>query len=173
MPTLIELSGAANPAGGDPLDGSSLVPLLSAGRGLREGDVIGEYLAEGAVAPVVMIRRGRLKFVSSPGDPDQLFDLESDPNELANLAGSPAHQRELAQFRRDVAERWDLVGLHADILASQRRRRLVANALAVGAETAWDQGPDGNLSKGYVRDADFWMPFKRARLRRGKGKSSN
>jgi choline-sulfatase len=171
MPTLIELSGAANPADGDALDGLSLVPALSAGRGLREGDVIGEYLAEGAVAPLVMIRRGRLKFVSSPGDPDQLFDLQSDPNELTNLAGSPAHERELAPFRREVAERWDLVGLQTEILASQRRRRLVASALAVGAETVWDQGPDGNLSKGYVRDADFWTPFKRARLRRGRGKS--
>jgi choline-sulfatase len=118
-----------------------------------------------------MIRRGRLKFVSSPGDPDQLFDLESDPNELTNLAGSAAHERELAQFRRAVAERWDLVGLKAEILASQRRRRLVASALAVGAETVWDQGAGGNLSKTYVRDADFWTPFKRARLRRGRGKS--
>jgi choline-sulfatase len=131
--------------------------------------VIGEYLAEGAVAPVVMIRRGALKFVSSPSDPDQMFDLDADPGELTNLTDSAAHEGELARFRREVAERWDLPALHSVILASQRRRRLVAQALAVGAETAWDQGRDGNLAKGYVRDADFWTPFKRARLRRAKG----
>jgi choline-sulfatase len=171
MPTLIELSGATIPADGDPLDGSSLVPLLDGGRSPRNDEVVAEYLAEGAVAPMVMIRRAGLKFVTSPGDPDQLFDLEADPNELTNLAGSAEHGAELAQFRREVAERWDLAGLNAEILASQRRRRLVANALAVGAETLWDQGPDGTLAKGYVRDADFWTPFKRARLRRGRGKS--
>jgi choline-sulfatase len=172
MPTLIELSGGAAATGGDPLDGTSLVPLLDGDRGPRLGGVIGEYLAEGAVAPVVMIRRGALKFVSSPGDPDQLFDLDADPNELMNLAGSAAHQPVLAEFRRDVAERWDLAALHDEILTSQRRRRLVARALAVGAESPWDQGPDGTLAKGYVRDADFWTPFKRARLRRGQGRGT-
>jgi choline-sulfatase len=173
MPTLIELSGTATETVGDPLDGSSLVPLLNAGLSSRDGAVIGEYLAEGAVAPMVMIRRGALKFVMSPGDPDQVFDLDADPNELTNLAGSATYERELARFRREVPERWDLAALHAEILASQRRRRLVAQALAVGTETAWDQEPDGNLAKGYVRGADFWTPFKRARLRRGRGKSAN
>jgi choline-sulfatase len=171
MPTLIELSGTAT-AAGDPLDGSSLVPTLDDGHSSRDDAVTGEYLAEGAVAPMVMIRRGALKFVMSPGDPDQLFDVETDPNELTNLASSAAHEREVAQFRREVAGRWDLAALHAEILASQRRRRLVAQALAVGRETAWDQGSDGNLAKGYVRDADFWTPFKRARLRRGTPPSS-
>ena len=45
--------------------------------------MIGEYLGEGAVAPVVMIRRVCVyKFVHSPVDPDQLFDLVADPHEL-------------------------------------------------------------------------------------------
>ena len=44
--------------------------------------VLGEYLAEGAVAPIVMIRQGRYKFVHCPADPDMLFDLAEDPDEL-------------------------------------------------------------------------------------------
>ena len=47
---------------------------------------IGEYLAEGAIAPIVMIRRGRHKFVHSPADPDQLYDLTADPDERVNLS---------------------------------------------------------------------------------------
>ena len=38
-------------------------------------EAIGEYLAEGAVAPLVMIRRGAFKFIHCPADPDQLYDL--------------------------------------------------------------------------------------------------
>ena len=171
MPTLIELSGGNSGGPGDPLDGTSLVPLLGRSARAHDGDVIGEYLAEGAIAPVVMIRRGALKFVSSPGDPDQLFDLEADPNELTNLVRPAAHASEVAEFRHEVASRWDLAQLHAAILASQRRRRFVARALAVGEETIWDQRSNGNLANPYVRNADFWTPFKRARLRRGRGES--
>jgi choline-sulfatase len=166
VPTLMDLSGAS--ANGDEaLDGASLAPALNGDRASRTDIVVGEYLAEGAVAPVVMTRRGALKFVCSPGDPDQLFDLDADPNELTNLAASATHEQQVAAFRREVAERWDLAALHAEVLASQRRRRLVAKALAVGAETSWDFGPDGSQANRYVRGADFWTPFKRARLHRG------
>ena len=52
-----------------------------------------EYLAEGAIAPIVMIRRGQHKFIHSPPDPDQLYDLAADPGEQVNLAGDPAAAR--------------------------------------------------------------------------------
>ena len=71
-----------------PLDGNSLVPQLAGDAGRDE--VIGEYLAEGAIAPLVMIKRGRYKFVHSPVDPDQLYDLLDDPDELRNLAAAAA-----------------------------------------------------------------------------------
>ena len=38
--------------------------------------------------PLVMIKRGRYKFVHSPADPDQLYDLIEDPDELRNLAAA-------------------------------------------------------------------------------------
>src|SRR4029077_20613394 len=120
-------------------------------------------LAEGAVAPIVMLRRGALKFVSSPSDPDQLYDLSADPNELENLASSPDLGEEGTRFRKEVAARWDFARLNDEVLRSQRQRRLIASALAVGEQTSWDYGDSAGP---YVRGADFWTPFKRARLRR-------
>ena len=57
------------------VDGRSLAPHLRGAGGHDEA--IGEYLAEGAIAPMVMIRRGAYKFIHSPVDPDQLFDLSA------------------------------------------------------------------------------------------------
>jgi choline-sulfatase len=129
--------------------------------------VAGEYLAEGAVAPAVMMRRGKLKFINSPSDPDQLFDLEADPNELDNLAAASTHSREVAKFREEVTRRWNMPALHAEVLSSQHRRRLVARALSAGVKAGWDYTPNGSAVDGpYVRGADFWAPFKRARIRR-------
>ena len=164
-PTLVELAGGRN-GRGDELDGSSLAPLLGGMDGSRKGAVVAEYLAEGAIAPVVMIRRGSLKFIASPGDPDLLFDLSTDPRELANLAADPRHAREAAAFRDEIAVRWDLAALREEVVASQRRRRLVAAALGVGAQSPWDYSTREDTGERYVRGSDFWAPFKRARLRR-------
>jgi len=107
LPTVVELAGegaAFEPA--DPIDGSSLVPLLGGEASGGETDtVLAEYLAEGTVAPMVMIRRGRHKFVRCPGDPDQLFDVAADPRELSNLAASPDHADLARAFRDEVAAR--------------------------------------------------------------------
>ena len=117
-------------------------------------------------AAIVMIKRGHLKFVASPADPDLLFDLEADPDELRNLASDPAYASRVAEFRNEVAQRWDLPGLHRDIVESQRRRRLIAQAVEVGQAPDWDFHSDGEGVGPYVRGADFWAPFKKARLPR-------
>jgi choline-sulfatase len=166
LPTLAELGGAGITSGAGKLDGASLVPLLNGDRATRSDLVIGEYLAEGALAPMVMIRRDSLKFVSSPGDPDQLFDLTADPTELTNLADQPKHAEDVLAFREEVARRWDLGALRNEVVDSQRRRRLIARALSVGAPSAWDYEPGQDSTQRYVRGFDFWSPFKRARLRR-------
>ena len=96
------------------------MPHLSGATGHDE--VVAEYLAEGAIAPIVMIRRGRHKFIHSPADPDQLFDLAADPGERVNLAGDPARADLAGEFGREVAARWDLRTLDAEVRESQRRR---------------------------------------------------
>ncbi len=148
LPTLCELGGATTFA--DPPDGRSLLAEL--GGAAAAGEVIGEYLAEGAIAPVVMIRRGRHKFIHSPVDPDQLYDLGADPDERVNLAASPAHAADVRTFRAEVERRWDLKAVHAAVLASQRRRHLVYAALRQGLYTPWDHQPRRDASRLYIRN---------------------
>jgi choline-sulfatase len=150
LPTLVDLAGGGIPADlTTPFDGTSLLPHLTGAAGHDE--VFGEYLGEGAIAPMVMIRRGRWKFVHSPVDPDQLYDLHLDPDELTNLAASPDHAEAVEAFRREVTARWDLDRINAEVLASQRRRHLVAAAAAKGARTSWDFQPVRYASTEYVR----------------------
>ncbi|MEJ1157353.1 sulfatase/phosphatase domain-containing protein [Prosthecomicrobium sp. N25] len=88
LPTLVELADDGRPGeyAGE-IDGRSLLPHL-AGTGGHDG-VAAEYLAEGAIAPMVMLRCDRWKFVLSPADPDQLYDLAEDPDERTNRAEDP------------------------------------------------------------------------------------
>ncbi|UYG07043.1 choline-sulfatase [Halomonas sp. M4R1S46] len=133
-----------------PIDGRSLNPHLTGTGGHDE--VIGQYCGEGAIAPLLMIRRGRYKFVHSAPDPDQLFDLEADPQELTNLAENPEHQDLRKQFRDEVASRWDIEKLHQEVLDSQRRRKLVARANMKGKVTPWDHQPFFDASVQYMRN---------------------
>lgn len=149
LPTLLEL-GAAQPVLGDAPDGRSLLPHLR-GQGGHD-EVMAEYLGEGALAPMVMVRRGRYKFIHAPGDPDQLYDLAHDPNERHNLALSPVHAPLLQDFRAEVAQRWDLSALHAEVVRSQQRRRLVYQALSTGRPHSWDHQPLQDASQRYMRN---------------------
>jgi choline-sulfatase len=151
LPTLVDISGADARSLGLALDGRSLAPHLGGGAGHDEA--IGEYLAEGAIAPIVMIRRGAFKFIHSPADPDQLYDLSRDASERENLAENPASAGVVADFRAEVAKRWDLPALNAEVRASQRRRRLVDAALNQGAIRSWDFQPFRDASTQYMRNS--------------------
>jgi choline-sulfatase len=151
LPTLVDLGGGGAAADyAAPPDGRSLIGALE-GAALAD-EVIGEYLAEGAIAPLVMIRRGRLKFIHSPVDPDQLFDLGADPDELVNLAALPDFAERVTAFRDEVAARWRLDEVHAAVLTSQRRRHLVYSALRRGRYTPWDFQPFRDATRSYIRN---------------------
>jgi choline-sulfatase len=150
LPTLVDLAGGDSAALGASVDGRSLIGHLRGEDGHDE--VIGEYLAESAIAPMVMIRRGNWKFIHSAPDPDQLYDLSADPGERDNLAGLSVHAERVAEFRREVGRRWNLSALDAAVRESQRRRRFVDSALTKGEAHSWDFQPYREASRSYVRN---------------------
>lgn len=150
VPTLSELAGGVEPA--NHLDGASLVPLLEGGEENALATVPGEYLAEGAIAPMVMLRRGEWKYIHSPADPDQLFNLASDPFELKNCADDPSHGTVLSGFQAETAQRWNLQQIHEDVLASQRSRMSINQAVRKGSHYSWDFQPLRDAAEQYMRN---------------------
>jgi choline-sulfatase len=156
LPTITELAGEGVPASVDPLAGRSLLDLCrrpgAAAADPVEREVVGEYMGEGSIAPVVMIRRGDLKFVHSPVDPDQLYDLVADPHERVNLAEDPDWSPRVRELRAEVERRWDLDAVSADVIDDQARRRLVGAALRTGAVTSWEYEPPAEGRNQYMRN---------------------
>lgn len=157
LPTLVDLTNQKLHSK-LPVDGRSLYPLL---HGQREEDtVFAEYMGEGTIAPMMMIRRGDWKYIICPADPDQLYNLARDPNEIHNLA-LPDKKRDqtadqeaavaLAIFRAEALAKWDFEKLTQDVLTSQRQRLFVWGALKVGKFTSWDYNPDDDGREKYIR----------------------
>ncbi|MBV9943007.1 MAG: hypothetical protein JO262_12830 [Solirubrobacterales bacterium] len=146
--------------------GSGAVRSEAAGeRDIERGPVICEYHAEGVNAPAVMIREGRWKLIVCRDDPDQLFDLSQDPLELVNLAQSPRGGAVVGELRAELERRLDLADIERRVLESQRERRVVAAALAVGEVFAWDYQPYVDASMQYVRTReDLYELQRRGRL---------
>jgi choline-sulfatase len=151
LPTLVELAGGTTRDAAATLDGASLVPLASGGANL-DRRVVGEYAAEGAVAPIVMIREGAFKYIHCEADPPLLFNLASDPNELTNLAADSRHTADTDRFRALVHQYWDLGAFDADVRLSQSRRHLVYEALRKGHHFPWDFQPLQKASERYMRN---------------------
>ncbi len=152
LPTLVDLaSGRTATEYPEPIDGNSLVPLFNVDANDRAA--VSELLSEGVAAPYVMLRTGRYKFSYVPHDPPQLFDMETDPDELTDLSASPAHSSLLKELQAEIERRWDMPRLTAEILLSQRRRRLVYKALSKGRVTPWDFQPMQDASRLYYRGA--------------------
>jgi choline-sulfatase len=152
LPTLLDL-GRPQPGGIATIEheGMSLVPVLH-GRAMPERAVLGEYLAEGALAPILMIRRGPWKFIWSEPDPPMLFDLERDPEELDNLAAAPGQASIVGEFVAEIRRLWDPARLRDDVLKSQRSRRLAFDALMTGRHASWDFQPLHDAAHQYARN---------------------
>jgi len=156
FPTLTDLaqrSGAGEaPEPVDGLDGTSLVPLMVGDENAAPERVLGEFLGEGAVAPCMMIRRGRHKFIHSDPDPAQLYDLETDPEERDNLAGRSVVADVEEALVREMETIWDRSALHDAVIADQRRRRQLWQALSTGEHTSWDFQPHRDASRRFMRN---------------------
>ncbi|KAF2874610.1 alkaline-phosphatase-like protein [Massariosphaeria phaeospora] len=151
LPTFVDL------AGGDasailPIDGVSLYEYLVSDKPGKD-EVFGEYMGEGTVTPVMMIRRGAWKYTTSLVDPSQLFNLVNDPDELIDLAAStkPHVVQVFAAFEAEARRKWNLQKIHTDALESQRRRQKCFKALQTGRQESWDYQPPGNDKDRFIR----------------------
>jgi choline-sulfatase len=149
-PTLCELAGISMAGVAPWTTGESLVPLAQGAR--RESAVAMEYAAEASIAPLVALRSGRWKYTRCALDPEQLFDLETDPHELTNLAGDPAQGETLAKLRAMAEARWDLARFDDEVRESQARRWVVYEALRNGAYFPWDFQPLQKASERFMRN---------------------
>ena len=149
-PTLCDLAGVDMSEVMPWTDGESLVPV-AAGTG-QHGPVLMEYAAEGSWAPLVGIRKGDYKYTACALDPEQLFDVATDPAELSNLADVEKHQETLAEMRRLTAQKWNLDRFDAEVRQSQARRWVVYEALRNGSYFPWDYQPLQKASERYMRN---------------------
>lgn len=157
LPTLVDLVNTTlHP--GLPMDGNSLLPHLLNQPGGSD-TVFAEYCGEGTIAPMMMIRRGEYKYITCPADPDQLYNLKSDPNEVINLASLPQKHplltsqiiSTLDSFQLEAREKWDMPSITKAVLISQRQRRLVWSALRKGKWTSWDYNPVEDGREKFIR----------------------
>ncbi len=154
LPTFMDVARAGKATGYvDPIDGSSLVPLLEGGPADAR-EVIAEYSSEGVCAASRMVRQGRYKYVYTRGLAPMLFDLETDRDELRNLAGMPVHAATENALHARLVRDWDPEEVHARILASQRRRLFLAR-VAAGTDLYpnWAYQPFVDESRRYIRGA--------------------
>ena len=105
LPTFLDLAGGGNIEVVEPLAGSSLLPLVSSGRVPRAARSSASTSPRERTRRAIMLCREGFKYVHCPGDPDLLFDLEADPNELENLAEEPARRRGSVSSRARGARR--------------------------------------------------------------------
>lgn len=150
LPTLVDLVGAKL-IPGLPLDGVSMMPHLYGGSG--HDNVFAEYMGEGTIAPLMMIRRGPWKYITCPADPPQLFNLLKDPLELVNLATSEDEKTQAVfkAFEQEAGQKWDFARITQDVLVGQRRRAFIWKALTAGRFESWDwKGNEDGRTK-YIR----------------------
>lgn len=155
LPTLLDLATQGRPPEPvDPLDGASLVPLMSGDERGDERTVISEYSSEGVCAASRMVRAGRYKYIYTRGLEPTLFDLQLDADELRNIAGTDEARPIEERMRTRALAGWDSQQVHERILASQKRRLfLAAVAQRSGRYPNWAYQPFVDESRRFVRGA--------------------
>ena len=165
FPTLLDL--AALPDRGavaHDVDGASLLPLLEGHIVEDERSAIGEYYGEGVIHCMRMLCRGPHKYVHVESQPPVLYDLEADPLEQTNLAGRPDVAGLEASMREQLLAGWDGEEMERRVLASQRARLQILEAMAQGKPVSWDHQPVFDASRQYVRGKDAQQSSGEQRL---------
>ncbi len=140
FPTVLEAVGAVPASVDADLPGESLWAIAQAPD--RDRTIFSEYHAVGSRNAIFMLRDARYKYVHYMGDPPQLFDLEHDPQELSDLASSPAHQPILRRFEQQLRAMLDPEAVNDRAKADQRARiAMFGGETAVRARGAFDNSP--------------------------------
>ena len=166
-PTLSAMGGLAELA--RETDGRNLLPLLEGAAENPAATAWGEYCAEGAISPMYMLRRGKWKYIWCAVDPDQLFDMESDPLEQVNLAGHADHALIAAGFAAEVTARFEPARVNQAVLNSQKARLMMFHAMKNGRHFPWDFQPLRDASEQYTRNhMDVTVRDQQSRLPQAK-----
>lgn len=138
-PTIVEALGApALPNA----DGRSFLAVARDNSAPWLDETVSEYCTDavpdwtgGAAVQQRMLRSGRWKLCWYAGYPPQLFDIETDPQELHNLAADPAFATLRDQLTRRLLVGWN----PAAIRAGMAKRRAAKDLLAAWARAARPQ----------------------------------
>lgn len=156
LPTLMDIAGTGDaPEPIEPVDGLSLVPLMGGSGDTRDDVVYGEMLAESALGPLLMIKRGPWKYIHGDPDPAQLFNLETDPLEVENLSGRSEHAEIEAALATEVCTRWEPTAIKDAVLASQKRRLFLREVLAIGEKSCWDYVAPDEAAANCLRERNY------------------
>ena len=101
--------------------------------------VFSEYHAAGAVTGAFMIRKGAFKLIHYVGFEPELFDLDNDPEELANLADHP----EYATIKDDLYRELYVICDPDEVEARAHREQRELVESYGGLEAVKDMGPKG------------------------------
>lgn len=119
-PTMLELVAPEQATDGKEHPGTSLLAQIE-GRA-RHYPVLSEYHATCSTGGITMLRQGALKYIHYARYPEQLFDLDTDTDELHDLAGDPRHQGELTRMREALFKLLDPAKVDAAAKADQEAR---------------------------------------------------
>lgn len=111
LPTVLDLAGVACPSR---LDGRSVAADILAGREPEPQPIFAEIASWQAIhgetndadwkAAHVMVRDGPWKYVRNRFDTDELYDLETDPHEMKNVATTPEQRHRIAALNNTLAK---------------------------------------------------------------------
>ncbi len=115
--TILDAVGVEPTADEADLPGTSLWPIAN-GECLNRV-AFSEYHAVASHNAYYMLRDGQFKYVHFVNAAPQLFNLKTDPRELVNLAGDPAHQALLEKLKAKLSEILDPEAVDAQAKADQ------------------------------------------------------
>ena len=164
LPTFVGLADDGREVAFESLEGVDLTAMIDRGNPAPVRTIHAEYLAESALAPILMVRQGCHKLVWSSADPPLLFDLENDPDELHNLASRSESKEVLSRLVSAVHEKWNDAELTQKIVESQRQRQLIHVAQRKGEGVRWNHGEEPGQTVPWYRGVGGYNAWAFAHL---------